>query len=305
MRTRTQARWRGLRYARSVSETQVLAAAIDEMARVRGDDAWLGRPPLLPNERDFPDRWKGDLRSVERLIERLMEHAGLEELALSVELASPEELGTATHTIGHDGRINERTHEGTAAWFAGIRRGTCLFGVRSDLIDNAQAIVAVLAHEVCHAYRAHHDLVVRNRDAEERLTDATTVFLGFGVLTTNAAERHYSSAMSGSSMSGHRWGHSKHGYLDAATFAALLAQQSWRREASSSEVREIAAALEPNQRDVYERTLVALRDGVDEGTAYAKFAVRSDRNAWLSIALFVSLPIVLLAILFLWRLLAT
>lgn len=283
-------------------DAYTLAGALEDLSRARGEGAWLDRAPLLPNERDFPDRWSGDVRSVERLLRRLMRHAGLGDLDLVLDVVFAEELGIEKRVESLDptGRTGAWHAHGTAAWFAGIDDSTCFFGVREDLIGDAAGVVAVLAHEVCHAYRRHHELEVRDRDLEELLTDATTVFLGFGVLTTNAAERHHSEPIAGSSISGMRWGHQRLGYLDATTFAALLAHQSWRREASTSEVRAIAAALEPNQRDAYRRVLDALRAGLDEHAAFSR-AAPSDRRAALSVALFVLVPIALIALVALLR----
>jgi len=93
-----------------------------------------------------------------------MQHAGLGNLSISLtalpdDAAAPENVWDA----------------GTAGWFSRIDRGRARFGIRPKEIDDPDAVVGIMAHEVAHAWRQSCDLVDPDRDAEEHLTDLTTV----------------------------------------------------------------------------------------------------------------------------------
>lgn len=79
-------------------------------------------------------------------------------------------------------------HKGTAAWFAGIDAGgRAIFGVEESLLSTAIPVVGAMSHEVAHAFRRLSKIETKPIEVEEKRTDLTTIFLGFGVLTTNAA----------------------------------------------------------------------------------------------------------------------
>jgi len=77
-----------------------------------------------------------------------------------------------------------------------------------------------LAHEVAHAYRHAHELRISDYEVEERLTDLTTIFLGFGVLTVNASQRFRSGT---SGVGGSWYSRSEGGYLSMQSMSYLLA----------------------------------------------------------------------------------
>jgi hypothetical protein len=112
-----------------------------------------------------------------------MHYAGLARLRVSL-----------TGFIG--GQIDDDAYDkGTAGWFAEIKDGRAIFGV--------------MAHEVAHAWRNEEHLVADAREREEPLTDLTTIYLGFGVLSTNSTDRYRSSGGYGYTS----WSVSPVGYL--------------------------------------------------------------------------------------------
>ena len=146
--------------------------------------------------------------------------------------------------VGRDGRPASTSHAGAAAWFAGIRGGTCLFGAEAGKLTDPLGLVAAMAHEVAHAFRRSHRLEHREHDLEERLTDVTTVYLGFGVLTTAASARtitaHHDNL-------GSSYGHQRQGYLAPHEMAFLLASQLQLRGYDAATVRWFAGQLPANQ----------------------------------------------------------
>jgi hypothetical protein len=125
---------------------------------------------------------------VRALLKRIMTHAGLGHLDFDLDTFSQPEV---VHELDERGGARKWGHDGAAAWFAGIGEdGCCHFGVAEERIGEPDVLVAVLCHEIAHAWRAVHALTIEDRDFEERLTDLSTVYLGFGLLTTNGAYRY-------------------------------------------------------------------------------------------------------------------
>jgi hypothetical protein len=141
------------------------------------------------------------------------------------------------------GRPRSMRHRGAAAWFAGIEDDVCFFGTEVSQLGDPLGVVAAMAHESAHAFRRYHGLEVLDRAEEELLTDLTTVYLGFGILTTNASSRHRSSG----DFSVTTWSHQSLGYLPAQALGFLLGAWSSARNLDAAKVREIASALETNQ----------------------------------------------------------
>lgn len=205
--------------------------------------AW---PLIEPDTQFFPDRWDpSDDRTIVRLLRRLLWYAGLDELDVSLHVVDEGE------SARKPGFIVEQPHSDTVAWYAGIDGDTCLFGVFRSRLTTGDEFVAAMAHEVAHAYRHVHGLAVNHTDTEEQLTDLTTVFLGTGILSTNAAYRYRSSAVGESVLSGHQWEHKRLGYLGHESLAFLLAARCSLAELSPREIARVAALLEPTQRECF------------------------------------------------------
>ncbi|KIG15789.1 hypothetical protein DB30_05207 [Enhygromyxa salina] len=233
------------------NERDWLIARYAELIDAAGWRPFVRSPLLLPNQDCFPDAWKPSARGVRRLALRLLAYAGLEQLDVSVEVFDGDR--PSTHHAGGD--------EHVSAWFAGIERGVCLFGCAREQLDDAIGVVGAMAHEVAHAFRRFHQLEVDDHDLEERLTDLTTVALGFGVLTTNAALRHRSSSIDGGNLlGGHQWSRDQLGYLPPAAMSFSLAIWWFARGNEQLGRKQISRALELNQRAWFQASLDLLDD---------------------------------------------
>lgn len=54
-----------------------------------------------------------------------------------------------------------------------------------------EAVLCVMAHEICHKYLYSHGLYLEDTNANEYCTDLATFFVGFGLLTINGCYEEY------------------------------------------------------------------------------------------------------------------
>ena len=222
-------------------ERERLWAALENVIAARGEATFLTAPILLPINTCFPDRWTPDEHGVKRLARRLLDYAGLTQLEVDVEMFTGE---TEVRQVGLDGRASATSHAGAAAWFGGIRNGRCQFGAETDQLDDPGGLVGAMAHEVSHAFRRTYHLEHRDRDVEEKLTDVTTIYLGFGVLTTAASARfitqHHQNL-------GSSYSHKRQGYLAGEAMAFMLGSQLLVRGYDAATIKWYAKHLPANQ----------------------------------------------------------
>ena len=241
-------------------ERDWLGTSLAALIRARGIAQFTSVPLLTPSDDDFPDPWDGSVRAAHRITQRLMHHAGVGDLRISL-TALPDD----------DAVPQDAWDAGTAGWFSGITDGRARFGIRPNEIGDPDSVVGIMAHEVAHAWRLKHDLVDADRDVEEHLTDLTTILLGFGILTTNAAERYRSwrklraTAHQTKSI----------GYLPPPAMSWLLALQASAR----NDKRELATTrryLEPNQRGWLDEAMEAIADD----PRYLAALLLPSRDSW-------------------------
>jgi hypothetical protein len=235
-------------------EREWLIERTAELIAAAGWERYVEAPLVLPDAHSFPDRWTPDVHGLRVLALRLLAHAGLEQLDVEVTVFAGDR---ATELDAH-GNPRVTGHQGAAAWFAGIQGDVCLFGCEVDQLQDAIGVAGSMAHEVAHAFRRFHGLEVDDRELEERLTDLTTVYLGFGVISTNAALRHRSSAV-GDSLFAHQWSRNQLGYLPAAAMSFLLAMWWFARGDERAGARRIQRLLEVNQAAWFRGALTWLR----------------------------------------------
>lgn len=222
----------------SLEERQWLVHAVRKLVSRR--DLLEAAPLVEPTNAWFPEPWAMTAAHGHRLAQRLMYYAGLGDLRISLDAYQP--------VWGDD--EEPPWDADTAGWFAGIENGRAHFGLRVSEFRDPELAGGVLAHEVAHAWRAHHRLVVEDRDEEELLTDVTTIILGFGILATNNTDRYRSSGDSRSTS----WSFSSVGYLPPQAMAYTLALWSAARD-KPGEQRAIERHLEPNQLAFYRAAL--------------------------------------------------
>jgi hypothetical protein len=248
-------------------EREHLLDALADLVDARGFAHFVGAPIVRPEVEFFPDVWTPDAIGVHRLAERLLRYAGLDELRVAVEIFAEGEVPPG------DPLVRSERHQGAAAWFAGIHDGVALFGANVQQLGDPLGVTAAMAHEAAHAFRCAHALEVDDLLTEEQLTDLTTVYLGFGVLTTKSTVRHRSENVDGTPWVS-RFERTMLGYLAPQSMAFLLACQVALR---GEDVRAIAKELEANQARYLENAMRWLAENVaDLG---ARLGVPA-REAW-------------------------
>jgi hypothetical protein len=229
-------------------EREHLLGELANLIATVGAETFLSSAVIEPSDRWFPDPWTPDVDGVERLLRRVLAYAGLGELELTIAI---DRFADATGKVMLDGRPGG--HEGTAAWFAGIRDGVCSFGVDTRGLEDPIGLIGTLAHEVAHAYRHVKELRQPVRLHEERLTDLTTIYLGFGILTVNATQRF----RSGQHGAGSWYSRAEGGYLGIQSMSYLLAAQVVARGTAPSAIGRLLAT---NQRACFKAACKQLGD---------------------------------------------
>jgi len=222
------------------SEQQAwLVDSLAELLRIRGTHPFFAMPLVEPTSSFFPDRWTSPYEGLDRVTRRLMQYAGLSELDVKVGTFTQEEMPFLQDS-GH--------HHSIAGAFLGIAERCCHFAFNEAAAWERDHLLGTMAHEVAHAYRAHHGLVRPGVvDEEEWLTDVTAAYLGFGILVANNSYRYRTSGGNIGVLSFHRWSIERVGYLSSQAFAYLLAIQMEARLLDPQEQQRLLKHLEANQ----------------------------------------------------------
>jgi len=230
-----------------LEEQAALLESLEALYRSSEAAAFRRAPIVLPTPEFFPDPWSSDVAGANGMIGRLLGYAGLGSARFSVKLFSETE-GDEPFPSGV-----VRHSEGVAARFLGTRKGHLHFEVEADGLKDPDYVVGVLAHEVAHAFRREKGLEVSDHALEEQLTDLTTVFLGFGVLTANASD-HFRSQGDAET---HSWSHRQAGYLSPLAMSFLLAAQLTAR-GDRRETKRARRCLAANQRTSFKAAMKVL-----------------------------------------------
>ena len=191
----------------------------DLIARV-GVEPLFGAPLVTPEDKWFPDPWKGQgFEGIRRLLLRLAEYAGLADLDVEV-IAFPWE----TEAEMPPPLIEQRAASGLTGAFHGIHEGRAWFAIDRSRMQYRTELVGILAHEMAHVWRQVRDIHVTPHQSEEECTDLTSIVLGFGILVANAAlQFHAPNPMGRDWMARTQGAYSVSGYLEVDVMVALLA----------------------------------------------------------------------------------
>ncbi len=224
-----------VRYLPTGEEQEWLVDALAALIQRQGYEPFILAPIVQPNREHFPEASGQAAYVLDRATRRMLQYVGMGDLDVLFEAFAENEPVATEHGTGCGT---------TAAYFRGIEDGCCFFGLNIQGSADAEYLAGVMCHEVAHAYRRKHSLETEDRDEEERLTDLTTTYLGFGILSANNSLRYRSAG----DLDETRWSTSSTGYLTPQAMSFLLALQAWGRETTSKQRKRIADFLEPNQR---------------------------------------------------------
>jgi len=221
----------------------------------------LGPGPLAtsllvePSPRFFPDPWGGGDGSVRRLLLRLCAYAGLpDDLRVNVRIydAEPARRG---EVIGKP--ATPRSAQELVVWLASFKAGPgggLEVGVEASAMADPASLVAACARVVSHAHRLAHNLPVS--DAYDPRIDVSAVYLGFGLLTADAALRFTSRSSTGAVQN--RRVPLRLGSLPPQAICFLLAVQVHVRGEGRAERQRLARALQANQAAFFRHSFAAI-----------------------------------------------
>jgi len=212
-------------------EKEWLTAQMAELIDACGVDSYVAAALVEANDRWFPDEWHHDADGVARLAKRVCEHAGLTDVAITTELGSGDETAITATAVDAKGMH---------------------LVVDPDYLTDALTAVAQLVHLAAGIFRMRHELEADDVDEERKLIELTAVYLGFGILMTNAAYRYRASGEMRGNTVITRWSHDVQGALPADALAFALAMQLVARAADGSELRAVRRQLETNQADAFD-----------------------------------------------------
>lgn len=211
-----------------------LVEAMAALTHSQGFSRLVVGPIVEPTPQFFPDKWAGGDASLGRLVRRLLHYVGLDEVGVAVEIHPEDARGGAPPAPPGSGGV----------WLDGIERKVVTIMAAGPSLRDPTNGVAATARAAAHAFRDFHRLPAKDPQEAERLVDVTGVYLGFGLLTTEASLRFFST-----SAGGFRSNRSKFqlGVLGPQAMAYLLGIQAVARGMDRAQRKRLTAHLQPNQ----------------------------------------------------------
>lgn len=212
------------------------------LVRAHGHEHLLLAPVLEASERYFPDAWAGGEPSLQRLMARLCIYADLEEAEIELKVHPDDDVGGPVAPAGI----------GAPIWLVRKQGETLHYAVRASALRDGAAIVPAAARAVAEGWRLWHGLTQKNNILEQRIVDVTTIYLGFGLLTTDASVRHGATRTDAMRMQRTK---TRLGVIGPVMMAYGLAVQQLGRQAPPKERKRIRKQLQANQAGFFDETL--------------------------------------------------
>jgi hypothetical protein len=231
------------------AERERLVADLAQLTRGQGFSHLVRWPIVEPTPAFFPDRWAGGDASLVRLFRRLLHYAGLPELRVEVEIHEPDTRGGPPPAPPASGGV----------WLDGVEHGVARFMALAPALREPKNAVAAAARAVAHAFCEQRGLMPAGEEPRraERRIDVASVYLGLGLLTTEAALRFYSVTDATLRSRGSSF---RLGVLGPQAMAWLLAVQVVVRDGGKAERKQLARSLPPNQAAFFRAALRELDD---------------------------------------------
>jgi hypothetical protein len=200
----------------------VIDKSFNRLLRIFGADYVKSKTILLPREEDFPFEFVGDEENAYEILDVLAPQMDLNIDDIEIDFYTEAETEIKTGGAFHD-RIFLQAAE-NADFSAGLywgkqADGKYHIGLETKHLNNAQQVIATLAHELAHVKLLGEERIKKN---DETLTDLATIVFGLGVFGANTAFQFRNSFDS--------WGYSRTGYLTQMDWGYALALFAYIRE---------------------------------------------------------------------------
>lgn len=185
------------------------------LSKVLGLDRMLRSQVIVPTDEFFPDPYDGSETSLHAIFARVCRYMKVDRTKLTLEIF-PDQTTELREIVPYfTGHSND-----AAGVYAHHDGDKMVVGVKSSQMKDPLAVVATLAHELCHVILLGGELMSRDEPDMEPMTDLATVFLGMGIFTANCAarfEQHQDERRIG-------WSAKRLGYLPEPVFGYALAK---------------------------------------------------------------------------------
>lgn len=237
-----------------------IEASLSWFAGQFGESTALGQV-AIPSAPLIPSPYSATPEQIDQLVGRVCAMMSVDASTITVEL------------FGGDTARPERGRRAVGHYYQ--RNGQSIIGLDVREASDPAKLIAIIAHELGHVRLLGEGRITWARGDDERLTDLVTVYLGFGVFTTNAAlsfekvMRGWSVQPSGyldeRSLNGakHNVGYARLGYLSEPEMGYALACYGWLRQETDP---AWAAHLDPGPRAYLRQGLAYLRQNAGKGT---------------------------------------
>lgn len=218
------------------------------LIREFGWDRICCAPVVLPNDDCFPDAYDGSSEAARAMLDRICGYMEVDPSRVMLDFyAGRGEIGFGTRLVGS---------EPDAAGLYDESGGRVTVWLEVANLADPVLTAATLVHEVGHAILLGEKRISPDAPDHEPLTDLLSVFLGLGILASNAAVRSHNSHVG----NWEAWSVSRLGYLDMTTYGYALALFAWLRDEDNP---RWAKWLRPDVRAPFHQGLGYLQETAD------------------------------------------
>ena len=208
------------------------------------------RKIFTPTELDFPIEWNGSEENAFDVLKIVSANMQLNPNEIKIDFYEEglKEINAGSSVIFLE---NDDENTLTAGLYYGKNKdGYYEISINTDTLKNPTALIATVAHELCHIKLLGEKNTEEN---DEYLTDLAVVFFGFGIFSANASFQFFQQY--------DRWGYNGVGYLKYDEWAYSLALFAFLRYEDNP---EWANFLNPTIKKEFKRCLAYMLENESE-----------------------------------------
>ncbi len=195
--------------------------SFDRLSKLLGRAWMINAKVVLPLAEFFPDHYDGSEYAVDVLFQRVCAYMEVDESRIDLEVF-PDEVQALRSVVPF---WHGDTGGPAGLYISAEDQSRLVIAVRNSKLKDPLGVVATLAHELAHVILLGGNLVDRESEDMEPLTDLTTVFLGLGIFTANAALQ-FKQYQNGRTQG---WSVQRLGYLSEEMYGYALARFAFER----------------------------------------------------------------------------